>query len=392
MLEYLRKKIEALVDSIIDPIWKRLMAARPLVKIMVVLAGLAVFVAIKYPDPIKALYLDGRAIARVVRAEPKTIPLGKDIATRTRNAVSRLSETMRSDLLTLQGSNMTPWATAQTVAAASGLGTVSFDKPAITASIRTRTIPGCACWAELPRKVEEPACTFISGWVLAAFADLDIPASSAELLYLLDRQDAHGWWPTFNIVTDSQFASTYSTAWILIGLLQQKRKHLIAPQYVQRVDDAITRGTGWLLAQRTKGARWKPYPNSNAASESESISGLALHALHLAVPDQVTGIDQQWLEQLPANVNAASDGENYYIEMEGSGSSAIDTFVQIKVPWMMVATVDAFENGSVLQRARALNWLERTLRTDSLQNADANAKNWWRAELLYALRHLLSHS
>ena len=46
------------------------------------------------------------------------------------------------------------------------------------------------------------------------------------------------------------------------------------------------------------------------------------------------------------------------------------------------------ETGSTFEenaRAKALYWVEMTLQDDSVHNADADANNWWRAELLYSL-------
>ena len=331
------------------------------------------------------------ALTRAAIVGPQKIPLSGDLTEKTRSTAKRLSQTVKGDLLKLTGGSITPWSAIQAVAAAAGMETVILDKNAITSFVRSNTVPGCACWTEIPKKTFDAQCIFISGWIMAALADMDVPATSAEVRYALDAQNTDGWRPIFHVANQPQHASTYSTAWVLIGLLRQKSKGFIDKQDIQDVDNALTRATGWLLSQRTKGARWKPYPRLNSSGESESISGLVLHALHLSAPDQMTALDKEWIDSLPVTTIAASDGEKYYVEMEGTNPRAIDHFVQIKLPWMLISTIDAYASGDVFQRAKALHWLERTLNHESVAIADGNENNWWRAELLYALRYALKN-
>jgi S-adenosylmethionine/arginine decarboxylase-like enzyme len=65
---------------------------------------------------------------------------------------------------------------------------------------------------------------------------------------------------------------------------------------------------------------------------------------------------------------------------------AFDHFEQITMPWLIVATVDAFTSGDTFERAKALKWLERTLDDDSISASDVH-NNWWRAEILYSLNY-----
>ena len=81
----------------------------------------------------------------------------------------------------------------------------------------------------------------------------------------------------------------------------------------------MTRAVGWLLSHRSR-ARWKGYPEMTSSATSESISGLAIHALHLAAPDRAVSLDNDWLSSLPDRVIAASDGENTYVELEEHSS------------------------------------------------------------------------
>ena len=62
--------------------------------------------------------------------------------------------------------------------------------------------------------------------------------------------------------------------------------------------------------------------------------------------------------------------------------------MQITLPWMLIATVDAYPNGTIFQKARARNWINAALSKHSVLTADANTENWKRAELLYALKYV----
>ena len=80
------------------------------------------------------------------------------------------------------------------------------------------------------------------------------------------------------------------------------------------------------------------------------------------------------------------------MEMNLAGSMAIDHFVQLKLPWMLTATIDAYRSGDAVERARALRWIESTVAGKSVEQADSDANNWWRAELLYSLAYLLAQA
>ena len=389
MIDYFKKKLEILLDSALEPVWKWLMASSRQVKIAILLVSGLLFYVVTYPDTVESLYIKTNSIAKVLFSAPDVVPLAGDIVKESRSTVTRLSKTVSGDLLKLNVSNLVPWSAAQALMSVAGADSTVIDKDAIVSFIRSNTVPGCACWTELPKNASDAQCIFISGWVMAAFADAGVPVTSEELRYALDAQDQDGWWPTFHIMKYPNYASTYSTAWILIGLLRQKEKGFINKRDTVTVDNAIARATGWLLSARGKGARWKSYPKLNVNTESESISGLVLHALHLSVPGQVASIDREWLESLPFKAVGASDGENYYIDMKSKDFEAIDHFVQLKAPWMMIATVDAYASGTTFQRAKALRWLEATLGHESYSVADADEKNWWRAELLYGMRYVL---
>lgn len=392
MFDYFRKKLEILLDAVLAPVWQWVLAASWRTQVLILVGLAAAAGAAANPD------LTLRGLSRGVSAYHVTFPSGRalPIAAGTVKSLDesaqRLSTTIAAELLRLSAPDATAWSAAQSALASRS--TQLDNKPAIVAFIRGLTAPNCACWVELPEQKDAPHITFISGWVMTAMAALDTPVSAEELQFALRSQSADGSWHMFTVADQPQQASTYSTAWLVIGLTEQKRKHFIAAADTHSVDGAITRGVGWLLSHR-HGARWKGYPEMVSSTDSESISGLALHALHLAAPKRAVSLDNDWISSLPNRAITASDAENNYVEQEGASARAIDHFVQLKLPWMLVATVDAYPQADFKRRVRAMEWLENSLNHPSVVNAEANTDTmdaaWWRAELLYSLNYVLDH-
>jgi hypothetical protein len=68
---------------------------------------------------------------------------------------------------------------------------------------------------------------------------------------------------------------------------------------------------------------------------------------------------------------------------------AEDKTIQITLPWMLIATADAYGAGNYVERTHALLWIERVLGQEAVIHADTQVQNWWRAEYLLALRSIL---
>ena len=83
------------------------------------------------------------------------------------------------------------------------------------------------------------------------------------------------------------------------------------------------------------------------------------------------------ISQLPSRAPSASDAEHDDYWIDSKDGSHIDGYTHPKLPWMLVATVDAYPSGSILQRARALQWLESAVQQQSVVAADTHPTNWW---------------
>jgi hypothetical protein len=401
-MSYISDKIAPLLDRITDPIVDRLRKA-PLGVLITVLcligtAGLAIYnpgfvgstLNLLTSVTSKAFYMKRVAFDNSRHA----IPLSHDVIEKTKSTEKIIASTLDLDLSDMakgKGS-LTAWSAAQAISSLEHFSPRNASKynKAFLDFIQSTVILDCACWAETPDRKADFHNPFVSGWIFHALADMGEPAKEDVLDKLLSEQHNEGWWSTFPANTDTQYASTYATAWALLGLASQIKNGCISEPKNAAVEEALTRGSQWLMSVGSD-ARWSNYPYlTNESEVSESISGLVLHVLNETIGDvsTVRELNQQWLEALPERVFSVKDSENYYVEMKTPSAMAVDHFEQLKMPWMLVATVDAFHSGSITQRAKALRWLEHTLNEKSVSSSIAR-RDWWRAEVLYSLDYAI---
>lgn len=392
MFDYLRKFYDRLVSSVLDPVAEWVLALSWAKRCMILLFISIGFVAWRNPAPVKDAASFLTHALRVARAGSTGIPLTTGLSQHTSSIRARLLATNSNDVNLVSSGGITGWSSAQILMAISRPGKATIDEERLIRYIRATRLPGCNCWPELNGDDERHAWTFVSGWVMAALARKQVPASAGELAFLLDQQNPDGSWSSIPQQNLSAYASVYTTAWAVIGLLAQAEAGLLPDQETASSARASAkRGAAWLLNNRLSNARWKSYPNLQSSSISESISGVAMHALHLAVPEQMEEIDKTWLNSLQDSPVPASTAEKNYVEIKRGGTLYIDHFEQLTMPWMLIATVDAYVHGTLLQKTRALAWVEGTLSHESVANADLQPDNWWRAELLIALNYLSQH-
>ena len=239
---------------------------------------------------------------------------------------------------------------------------------------------------------------YLSGWIMAATCgprrvwrfpqlEADIFCRNKELMKVGAHVSPIG-------AQRINMLPAYATAWAIIGLSEQiDRAALLSPEDTRRAQGAIVSGVNWLVQHRSPKARWKPYPNWPSSVEFDSISGLVLHALHASHLPSTRALDMEWLENLPQRRIAASDEER--IKGEGElrtpTGSVYDHFIQFPLPWILVATTDAYASGDLWQRSKALQWVETNATDETVKTSDSSENNWWRAELLYALRYMQNH-
>jgi len=87
---------------------------------------------------------------------------------------------------------------------------------------------------------------------------------------------------------------------------------------------------------------------------------------------------------------AAADGyADYYWIPTRNGGPTLESYMHVDLPWMLIATADAYSQGGRMQRARALTWLEHALDQPSVLQESSRLENWWRAELLISINYVL---
>ena len=401
-MSYVADKIAPLLDRVVDPIVGRLSKA-PIIVVIFVLCVMGGTLAIIYhPGLITSSYnivvsaINNAIYAgRVATADSKTIPLSPEIVERIKITQQRIASTIDSELSemsqTYRGGPLSAWSAAQDIVSVSDFDPSILDryKKTFVDFIYANVIPGCGCWAETPDRNRDFHNPFISGWIFYALSKMGVPASDDALNTLLLEQSKKGWWSTFPVNNGKEYASSYTTAWALLGLFSQKEKGYISKEKSADVEKALKRGSEWLLSVR-EGPRWKSYPYyTEEATESESISGLVLHVLNKILGEEaIREVNEEWIDDLPERVILASDVENYDIQIQTPSGAAFDHFKQLQMPWATVATVDAYASGTVAQRAKVIQWLEDIFNDKSVQALDARG-DWWRAEVLYSLNYAM---
>jgi len=386
-MEYIQGKFMQLADSLVAPVWAWVMARSWMFRSCILVLGGVIVLSWHKPGIVTENYRLGISTLKVAMADGG-LALDSDTKAKLSSTTQRLEKTVKADLMNLAG--LEPWSIGQAIVAVEEGEQPTrpvFAQKAISL-IRSHETDGCFCWAEVPRKQTDEMCTFIAGWVMLAFSRLGEPISDSEAAHVLGAQRAEGWWPIFEDKTDEEFASTYATAWIVLGLAEMNRRELISFAMRSQVEDAIARGVAWLQTTRADSGKWKPYPNMANSKVSDSVSGLVLHTLHVADPSGLRDLDRDWLSSLPRDPPEATAMEGDFVVLRGSNIARIDHFKQIELPWMLIATVDAYPSGDVSEKGRARNWIDAALSEHSVLTADASTNNWWRAELLYALKYV----
>jgi AAA ATPase domain len=247
----------------------------------------------------------------------------------------------------------------------------------------------CQCWRETEDKLPH---SMASAWVIYSLAQYDQRASPGEIDAILDRQARNGWWAMFPATGDERNASTSATAWTTLALHHQSKKNLISPEQRARVEAAIKNASAWLIGRALPDeARWTEYPPDQIFErgyEYLAVSALVIHVLRTVAGS--AQFDSLWLDQLPQAVPSPLQSEmaKGYV-FRSKTQFTLDDVRHYRFPWMLTTTVDAYANGTAVQKARAALWIEEAFRKP-LTPSDMHNEHWTIAETLFALRHVRS--
>jgi hypothetical protein len=259
-----------------------------------------------------------------------------------------------------------------------------------------REAGSCHCWRAGSADRENIAAT---AWVLLALARMQIKPGAEEIEFVLSNQRRPGWWQFFpasgrqksEAVEDPRNASTYATSFSILALQELLNRNLIPAVEEGRIKGAIAKGRNWLLSNTIPGqpGRWKDYPNGEDGHVSIGISGIVLHAIHRTAGVPPVENDGDWMARLPEQLPRAGDvaisGQPVQITVNEFARDGTHMFA---FPWLIVATIDAYPQGDLVQRAQALALLNQTPREQDGVRFEADRKPWVAAEFLIGLRYL----
>jgi hypothetical protein len=288
------------------------------------------------------------------------------------------------------------WTTSQVLTALNGKAE-NLPKENILDLYKVQMLDSCCCWSEIDNEMRDIRTTswaigglYRIGWASSIECDLEE--------FLLSNQLENGAWSMigmdrYDLSTENfssfKFGSTYATCHALLGLNLIRQ---VNDDY--EIQNAIDKGISWLKSNNDR-VRWKDYPNNNeeAVITSKSISGLALHTLNVlgaASPE----MNQLWLTNLdysdldnPLIYKEQSDVFYRFISADHLRTVHHDATRHFVLPWLIVATVDAYNDGTLEQKAKANLWLSKAVdKTDIIELRKSFP--FTKAELLIAFRYL----
>ena len=341
----------------------------------------------------------------VLTSHTKSVPLISSDVQKVEESIHRIEASLVPDLSNRGKDGYESWATAQTTVALSDrIETNAELKSAVIDYFQQQMDKQCNCWREIPKIVSARHIPN-SAWVMYAMARLHKSASDGQINFLLQTQQPGGWWAVFPTEDLQENASTYATGWAMLALTEQAAQGLVKGSTLAKVKESLARGEGWLLSIRTPHkTRWKDYPLSVGSTftppgkESLGISGLLLHVLHRLSEinndtNLIKDLDQAWLENLPSVIPGSTDADQASRHINSIDGRVQENIHYLKLPWAIIATADAYQNGLFRQKLFGTLWIDRVIReSDMLSGELASNQNWARAEAVISLKHLVRAS
>jgi hypothetical protein len=288
----------------------------------------------------------------------------------------------------MQNGNFGPWTEAQLVISLQGSDTINREEMALWFQDRSGK---CSCWHMWGPEDHTPDHIGATAWVLLALAQMGVRPRPDEIDFILGNQHVAGWWSMYPASDDPMNASTYATSFAIWSLEELLRRDLTDKSQEDRVKSAIYKGREWLEDNTVPGKKglWKDYPHSEYGEESISVSGLALHALHRTPGPPPTANDAYWMANLPSDLPLPKDdtSSSPTVITKQFGASA-DSTHHLKLPWVLIGTVDAYPAGNIVQRARAARLLHQVSDRRESIRGELHGMPWLQAETLIALRYV----
>lgn len=391
MIDWLIKKLTQLLDTLLDPLWRRaLVLPWPgRVAILALLSG-ALLVSLHLQRAGHYLAIASRLPTAMQHSADKSMRLSSDYQARIADSVARLATSLESSVARINKPDYGNWAPAQLAVSLNGLPEIRPE--VVSQLLQARADPSCGCWREFAQ-ARSPRNVLVSGWVLFALGRLGLPAASEQLAFLTEAQKDEGWWPVYPSEDREEYASTYATAWAMLGLNEQLHRRQVPARQIEGVTEAVRRGSSWLVNHRIPDrARWYDYPFDVDRRISESLSGLVIYTLHQVGTLDLQDIDRQWLGGLPPSPPKAETCEVRNVWTDTLDGPQMEAYCQLTLPWQLIATTHAYGHGTAMQKAVAMIWVEDVLNETDILHSETIKGDWIRAETLIALRDLGSEA
>lgn len=291
-----------------------------------------------------------------------------------------------------------PWATSQAITALNGRAkNVPLD--AYLNLVKRKMVDTCCCWSEIKAEKDFRASGWIAGTLERTKIAYDFPCEVTR--FFLDHQMENGAWSMILMGPDKlQYSSTYATCHALLTLHYALQNPDISPALKPRIESAVQRGADWLLKSRFSSttALWRDYApyKDQITIVSQSISALVMHTLNILgkqPPEQMVNLNRIWMESLDLNeaknfaIDFKEQSSYFYQGQNGESEIFHDATRHLVVPWQIIATVDAYKDGSIDQKIRANLWLSTIINGINIAEI-MNAPSFVRAEILIGLRFL----
>jgi hypothetical protein len=358
--------------------------------------SLLMLLGIFYPQPFVLATANARRLVMATE-HAKSIPLRGTDRDKLDSLIRQIGDFVYSaysrefEVQNSPGKFVWAWDAAQMAVALEGINLPErrpISRSKLLAFIARTRDPKCFCWEERPNEGDTRAHLGATAWVLFAKARLGSPAEPQELQFILASQNAHeGSWPMFPC-TETYSGSTYATSWCIIALREQARRGLVREPWLTAVNTAVQAGASWLEAHRIPQGLWTSYPSIPSLSDTSiSNSGLAVHALHAGSASHREA-EKTWMMLLTPEFVPGFQSEAYnswYCQQQNFQREDVRYFI---LPWKLVATVDAYQQGTLFERARAIKAIEVIMDHGDDFLRSIKGEYFIGAENLIALRHL----
>jgi hypothetical protein len=332
---------------------------------------------------------EGRAAINVTRfyfdARKSLPPRDANTAETIRDLTNRLQDYILPSNRSGQG-GYSKWVAAQMTVSLQGKE--AFDVQDMAQWLNYGT-ENCDCWRG--NDTDKYGHLGATGWIMLAFARMTVRPTEKEVEFVLSNQHRPGWWAAYPSTDDPVNASTFPTAYCTWALAELLRRDLISARQKQRVAESVRKGRNWLVENSVPGkpGRWKDYPNGGYGTESVGASGLVLHVLHRTPGPSPTFNDRDWMSNLPRELpqprEEVSSGQSVRLI---DGTWREDATHHFAFPWLVIATVDAYGEGTLSQKAEAARLFHQIAEKNQVIVRETKDMPWLSAETLIALRYL----